>query len=182
MIFSEMELPYLCHRARPPQSSIEGLTSSEGVDVASKMPRPGPAPPLILERTIAWSKWGCIASITPGGASLELRNLRCSARDGSWGLREPTLTPPLGNMEGGPLKHLSWSPTGSELAVIDAAGRVTILTIFSSLNKPTLARHPQTDPTDDLHAVVGCYWLNLAPYPQGRPVFLMLFPNLRCAI
>ena len=97
--------------------------------------------------------------------------LRCSSRDGSWCLSEPTLTPPLSQgLEGGSLKHLCWSPTGSELAVIDAAGRVSILSIFSSLNKPTLSRHAQMDPTDDLHAVVGCYWLNLSPYPQSRPV------------
>jgi mediator of RNA polymerase II transcription subunit 16 len=75
-------------------------------------------------------------------------------------------------MDGGPLKHLCWGPTGSELAVIDAAGRVTILSLFSSLNKPTLFRHAQMDPADDLHAVVGCYWLNLAPFPQSRPVSL----------
>lgn len=122
-------------------------------------------------RGIAWSKWGSIASITQNGAALELRNLRCHPGNGSWGLSEPTLTPPFTpSLDGGPLKHLCWSPTGSELAVIDATGRVTILAIFSSLNKPTLSRPCQTDPTDDLHGVVGCYWLNLSPYPPNRPV------------
>jgi mediator of RNA polymerase II transcription subunit 16 len=122
-------------------------------------------------RTIAWSKWGSIASITPDGAVLEFRNLRCHPENGEWALSEPTKTPPLtSNLDGGPLKHICWSPTGSELAVIDAAGRVTILSIFSSLNKPTLSRHCQGDPADDLHGVVGCYWLNLAPYPANRPV------------
>lgn len=52
-------------------------------------------------------------------------------------------------MEGGPLKHLSWSPTGCDLAAVDAAGRVTILSVFSSLNKPTLSRVGQGDPSDD---------------------------------
>jgi mediator of RNA polymerase II transcription subunit 16 len=89
---------------------------------------------------------------------LELRNLRCSSRDGSWALSEPTLTPPLSHgAETNPLKHLCWGPTGSELAAIDTAGRVTILSLFSSLNKPTLSRHAQLDTADDLHAVVGCY-------------------------
>jgi mediator of RNA polymerase II transcription subunit 16 len=129
-------------------------------------------------RAIAWSKWGSIASITPDGAVLEFRNLRCSPEDGNWALSEPTKTPPLtSNLDGGPLKHICWSPTGSELAVIDAAGRVTILSIFSSLNKPTLSRHCQGDPADDLHGVVGCYWLN-APYPANRPVCLSKFPNM----
>jgi hypothetical protein len=177
MIFSGMAPP--CPRAPPQQSSIEGSTSCGGVAAASKLPLDGPPPRLTLRRAIAWSKWGSIASITPGGATLELRNLRCSPTDGTWALSEPTLTPPLTtSMDGGPLKHLCWSPTGSELAVIDSAGRVAILTIFSSLNKPTLSRHPQMDPVDDLHAVVGCYWLNLAPYPQGRPVCLIITSNL----
>jgi mediator of RNA polymerase II transcription subunit 16 len=141
-------------------------------------PLAGLVPRLTVCRTIAWSKWGSIASITPGGATLELRNLRCSCRDGTWGLSEPTLTPPLSpNNDGGPLKHLCWSPTGSELAVIDAAGRVAILSLFSSLNKPTLSRHAQMDPVDDLHGVVGCYWLNLYPYPQSRPVRLRISVN-----
>ena len=130
-------------------------------------------------RGIAWSKWGSIASITPSGATLELRNLRCNPEDGNWALSEPTLTPPLtSNTDGGPLKHLCWSPTGSELAVIDAAGRVTILAIFSSLNKPSLSRTCQIDPSDDLHHVVGCYWLNMAPFPANRPVRLDESPTL----
>lgn len=132
---------------------------------------------LTLIRGIAWSKWGSIASITSNGATLELRNLRCNPDDGSWALSEPTLTPPLtNNMDGGPLRHLCWSPTGSELAVIDTAGRVTILAIFSSLNKPSLSRTCQIDPSDDLHRVVGCYWLNMAPFPNNRPVRLYVSP------
>ncbi|KAM3071384.1 Mediator of RNA polymerase II transcription subunit 16 [Clarireedia jacksonii] len=120
---------------------------------------------------IAWSKWGSIATINSAGMGLELRNLRCHPRDGSWDLSEPTVTPQLTtNLDGGPLKHLSWSPTGSELAVVDSAGRVTILQIFSSLNKPTLARRGQTDSAaDDLHAVVGSFWLSLGSV-QSRSV------------
>lgn len=104
------------------------------------------------------------------GSNLELRNLRCHPEDGSWGLSEPTVTPQLGqNLDGGPLKHLAWSPTGSELAAVDSAGRVAILQIFSSLNKPTLVRPSPTGFTDDLHAIVGCFWLNLGPV-QNRQV------------
>ncbi|KAI9644713.1 Mediator of RNA polymerase II transcription subunit 16 [Ciborinia camelliae] len=117
---------------------------------------------------IAWSKWGSIASITPNGTGLELRNLRCHPENGTWGLSEPTVIPPLtNNLDGGPLKHLSWSPTGSELAVIDSAGRVIILQIFSSLNKPIMCRPCSSDSADDLHAVVGSFWLNLGTF-QGR--------------
>jgi mediator of RNA polymerase II transcription subunit 16 len=122
-------------------------------------------------RAIAWSKWGSIAAIASNGAALELRNLRCHPENGTWALSEPTTTPNFSAaQDGGPLKHLSWSPTGSDLAAIDAAGRVTILAVFSSLNKPSLSRTCQLDPADDLHGIVGSYWLNLAPYPPNRPV------------
>lgn len=124
-----------------------------------------------MNRAIAWSKWGSIASITSNGTALELRNLRCHPSDGSWALSEPTATPAFTHIQdGGPLKHLSWSPTGSELAVADSAGRITILGLFSTLNKPTLHRSSQNDPADDLHRLVGSHWLNLAPYPPNRPV------------
>lgn len=120
---------------------------------------------------IAWSKWGSIASIASNGAALELRNLRCHPDNGSWSLSEATFTPNFTTaLEGGPLKHLSWSPTGCDLAVIDAAGRVTILSVFSTLNKPSLNRPCSFDPADDLHGIVGSYWLNLAPYPPQRPI------------
>ena len=122
-------------------------------------------------RGIAWSKWGSVASIAANGAALELRNLRCHPRNGTWALSEPTVTPSFSSiLDGGPLKHICWSPTGSDLAVIDAAGRVTILAVFSSLNKPSLSRSCEADPADDLQSIVGCYWLNLAPYPPNRPV------------
>lgn len=127
-------------------------------------------------RGIAWSKWGSIASITSNGTGLELRNLRCHPENGVWGLSEPTVIPQLtNNLDGGPLKHLSWSPTGSELAVIDSAGRVTILQIFSSLNKPMMCRPCNPDTADDLHAVVGCFWLSLGAVPN-RPVRAPLQP------
>ncbi|CZT50349.1 uncharacterized protein RSE6_11318 [Rhynchosporium secalis] len=124
-------------------------------------------------QTIAWSKWGSIASVAANGTSLELRNLRCHPDDGTWALTEPTSTPNFSSaLDGGPLKHLSWSPTGSDLAVIDAAGRVTILSMFSGLNKSGMSRLCQNDSADDLNGVVGCYWLNQAPFPPGRPAML----------
>ncbi|RYP53448.1 hypothetical protein DL768_001593 [Monosporascus sp. mg162] len=116
-------------------------------------------------RGIAWSKTGTIASIAPDGQSLELRYLRADPKDGTWGLSEPTPLAPWPNLAGGPLVHLSWGPavTSSELAVIDAVGRVLIFNFGLNLNRPTLTRRWDTDPIDDLHAVVGTYWLNLVP-------------------
>jgi mediator of RNA polymerase II transcription subunit 16 len=131
--------------------------------------------PLTFDRGIAWSKWGGIASIASNGAALELRNLRVHPDNGSWSLSEPSTTPNFASsLDGGPLKHLSWSPTGCDLAVIDASGRVTIMSVFSSLNKPSMSRPCSIDPADDLHAIVGSFWLNVAPYPLNRPVCQVL--------
>lgn len=119
----------------------------------------------LLPRTIAWSKTGTIASIVPGGQSMELRYIRANPKDGTWGLSEPTPFTPWPNLNGGPLVHLSWSPTNmsSELAVVDAVGRVLIYNFGANLNRPTLIRMWDADPVDDLHAVVGTYWLNIVP-------------------
>lgn len=96
-----------------------------------------------------------------------MRNLRCNPRDGVWDLAGPTslaqITPTL---DGGPLQHVLWSPNGSDLAVIDSVGRVTILTIAISLNRPNVYRSGSFDSIDDIHAVVGAYWLNLMPVRQ----------------
>ena len=120
-------------------------------------------------RHIAWSKWGSIASIASNGTALNLQNLRCNPSDGSWSLTEPLPLPRIVEADV-PLKHLVWNPSGSDLAVIDSAGRVAILSLFNSLNRPTMSKNSREDPADDLQRVVGCYWLNLAPLPPNRPV------------
>ncbi|KFX86163.1 hypothetical protein O988_09735, partial [Pseudogymnoascus sp. VKM F-3808] len=115
-------------------------------------------------QSIAWSRWGSIASITSNGFGLEFRNLRIHPKDGSWDLSDPTIIPQItSTVDGGQLKHLCWSPNGADLAAIDAAGRIAILNLSHSLNKPTFTRNSSVDPIEDLHAVVGAYWLNLSP-------------------
>ncbi|KFY19349.1 hypothetical protein V493_08002, partial [Pseudogymnoascus sp. VKM F-4281 (FW-2241)] len=114
--------------------------------------------------SIAWSRWGSIASITSNGLGLEFRNLRIHPKDGSWDLSDPTSIPQIAPAaDGGQLKHLCWSPNGADLAAIDASGRIAILNLAQSLNKPTFTRNSNVDPIDDLRAVVGAYWLNLSP-------------------
>lgn len=124
---------------------------------------------LIIFRGVAWSRWGCIASIIENGKNLEFRNLRCHPRDGSWNVSEPTVAPFNLSSENIPFQHLCWSPNGTDLAVIDAAGRISIFTTSTFLNTPNILRSGQTDPPEDLNAVVGAYWLNVLP-PQQRPV------------
>ncbi|KAK8126437.1 uncharacterized protein PG998_002196 [Apiospora kogelbergensis] len=98
---------------------------------------------------LAWSKSGTIASIAPDGQSLDLRYIRAHPKDATWGLSEPTRC------------------VTSELAVIDAAGRVLILNFNSNLNKMHPSRKWDADPVDDLHAIVGTYWMNPIPSHRG---------------
>jgi len=114
---------------------------------------------------VAWSKTGTIASIAPGGHSLELRYLCVDPKTAQWGLSDSTHFTPSTSFPGGPITHLTWSPTNtaSELAVIDSVGRTSIFNFSTNLNRPSRVRGWDTDPVDDLHAVVGTYWLNLMP-------------------
>ncbi|KAK1776186.1 mediator complex subunit 16-domain-containing protein [Copromyces sp. CBS 386.78] len=112
-------------------------------------------------QAIAWSRQGTIASITKDGRSVEFRFLRCRPEDAGWELSEPyvysTAVIPM-HTTAGPIVHLAWSNT-HELAVVDAVGRITILNLTIMLNRPFITRKWDGDPVDDLHAVVGCYWL-----------------------
>lgn len=116
---------------------------------------------------MAWSRTGSIANITPDGQNVELRYLRRSPEDGSWDLSEPTTCPFVKGTPTVPIVHLLWAGTSSpDLAVIDAAGRVTIVSFSISLNHPFPQRKWDADPTDDVHTVVGSYWLTVAPNNQ----------------
>ncbi|KAK5990781.1 Mediator of RNA polymerase II transcription subunit 16-like protein [Cladobotryum mycophilum] len=131
-------------------------------------------------QAVAWSKCGTIATLTPDGQSLELRFLRCSPTDGSWELSEPTICHLVSGSPGIPLVHLEWGATNSpELAVVDAVGRVAILSFPISLNSPFLTRKWDTDAIDDANAVVGSHWLAVAPPNQQKPYNVMYGPANR---
>ncbi|KAJ3580284.1 hypothetical protein NPX13_g284 [Xylaria arbuscula] len=123
---------------------------------------------------LAWSKGGTIASIPQGGQSIELRYLRANPKDATWELSEPKVVTPWQNLNGGPIVHLSWGPASSELAVVDAVGRVLLLNFTSDLNRPLVSRRWDGDTVDDLQTIVGTYWLNQLPansrfYPTYSP-------------
>ncbi|KAK3694565.1 mediator complex, subunit Med16 [Podospora appendiculata] len=114
---------------------------------------------------IAWSRQGTIASISKDRRSVELRFLSCRPGNGVWELSAPfpssvhPLTPPAAQVV-----HLTWSATSSsELAIIDDVGRISIMNCSITINKLHTVRKWDIDPVDDLHAVVGCYWLPLIP-------------------
>lgn len=115
-------------------------------------------------RRIAYSKHGGIASISPDGTYVNLQSPRVNPSSGLWELDEPmqcSLLP--ATVTDAPIVHLAWAPTiQPELAVIDAFGRVCLLNLPVHLNKPSFVnRKWDLDPLDDVHTVVGCYWLPL---------------------
>jgi mediator of RNA polymerase II transcription subunit 16 len=122
---------------------------------------------LTRNRAVAWSRTGTIANITSDGQNVELRYLRRSPDDGSWDLSDPTTCPFVNGTPAVPIVHLTWAGTSTpDLAVIDAAGRVTIVSFSISLNHPFVQRKWDADPIDDVHAIVGAYWLTVAPSNQ----------------
>ncbi|KAL0936566.1 mediator of rna polymerase ii transcription subunit 16 [Colletotrichum truncatum] len=127
---------------------------------------------------VAWSRSGAIASVSPDGRHLETRFLRSHPDDGDWGLSEPTKIELISTNPSSPIVHLAWASTASpELAVIDAAGRVSILTYSINLNRPFATRKWDHEPGDDLQAVVGCYWLSLAP--QSKQYYVCHGPAVK---
>ncbi|KAE8372148.1 mediator of RNA polymerase II transcription subunit 16 [Aspergillus bertholletiae] len=111
---------------------------------------------------IAWSKQGCIAYISQDTLRVNLRHLECRPSDGKWVLSDDTLLHPVAEAHGGqPLVHLCWNEIGSELAVVDSSGRVSIYNIAISLNSLAGQRQAAFDPIDDGAQIVGMMWLNI---------------------
>ncbi|KAF5859321.1 mediator complex subunit [Aspergillus alliaceus] len=111
---------------------------------------------------IAWSKQGCIAYISQDTLRVNLRHLECRPSDGKWVLSDDTPLHPVAETHGGqPLVHLSWNEIGSELAVVDSSGRVSIYNIAISLNSLAGQRQAGFDPVDDGAQIVGMMWLNI---------------------
>ncbi|KAJ5893975.1 Mediator complex subunit Med16 [Penicillium taxi] len=111
---------------------------------------------------VAWSRLGCIAYISTDGLELCVRHLQCSPTDGKWLLSDEF---PLGSIitdahGGSHLMHLSWNETGSELAVVDCLGRISIYSISMALNSITGQRQAIFDSSDDSNQIVGMMWLN----------------------
>ena len=64
------------------------------------------------------------------------------------------------------LVHLDWSQTGTDLAVIDAAGRVAVYSLsMVAANQIVVSRTATVDAEDALSQSVGMAWLN-----PDRPV------------
>ncbi|KAH7171053.1 mediator complex, subunit Med16 [Dactylonectria macrodidyma] len=118
-------------------------------------------------QSVAWSKTGTIASITPDGLAVELRYLQRNPENGSWDLSEPTPCDLVSGSPTIPIVHLAWAGTSvPDLAVIDSVGRVSILSCSISLNHAHIQRKWDSDSVDEMHGIMGAYWLSIAPSNQ----------------
>lgn len=116
---------------------------------------------LMLFRKVAWSRLGCVAYISKDGQRINVRHLHCRPSDGKWTLSDDTPLFPVTEVHGGHmLIHLYWNETGSELAVVDSSGRVSIYSISIALNSIAGQRQATYDPDDEANQIVGMMWLN----------------------
>ncbi|KAL2832149.1 mediator complex, subunit Med16 [Aspergillus cavernicola] len=112
---------------------------------------------------IAWSRLGCIAYISQDSLRVNVRHLHCQQSDGKWALSdEAPLSQVAEAQNGHTLVHLCWNESGSELAIADSSGRVSICSIPIALNTVTGARQASADADDDGAQIVGMMWLNQA--------------------
>ena len=114
-----------------------------------------------VTRKVSWSKLGCIAYISQDGLRVNIRHLQCQPADGKWALSDETPLHPVTEAHGSnPLVHLCWNESGSELAVVDASGRISIYSLSIALNSIAGHRPASLDSADDGNQVVGMMWLN----------------------
>ncbi|PGH02542.1 hypothetical protein GX51_04568 [Blastomyces parvus] len=112
---------------------------------------------------IAWSKLGTIAYVSQDGQKVLLRYLHCRPDDGKWTLSEESTINQIADVHGGhTVAHLLWNESGTDLAIVDSCGRISIVTILTSLNTVKQSRQASIDPDDDLAQPVGLMWLSVS--------------------
>jgi mediator of RNA polymerase II transcription subunit 16, fungi type len=122
-----------------------------------------------LARKLAWSRLGCIAWISSDGLRVSVRYLLCRPTDGSWVLSDDNLLLSIGDHGHHVLVHLSWNEAGSDLAIVDSSGRVSIYAVSIGLNNLVVQRQAILDPDDEGGQIVGMMWLNVKR-PVRRPI------------
>lgn len=91
---------------------------------------------------------------------MTLRNLYCNPSTGLWTLsdRDDVRTVTLVH-EGLTPKHLSWNHSGTELAVTDTLGNISVISILTSINR-WVSKRCVWGAEDNLSDPVGLMWLN----------------------
>lgn len=112
----------------------------------------------VINRKIAWSNHGAIANISREGDAVTVHGY-IQEQPLSFGLTEPVQidTAPVHLHQ--EIVHISWSQSGTELAVVDAAGRITVYKTSIALNRLEGVGKFVPDQSDTSAAFVGLEWL-----------------------
>lgn len=146
--------------------SLQQIDASVGIDGLNNVPLP--SSPFVVERIlnlqacgclnrVAWSRGGHIARIAEDGTSIELFHLTLDVGSLTWKLSGKR-TEAVGL---GELASLAWSPSGSDLVVVDYGGRLSMFRPSpTSSNRFTQVRSGLLDSSYDLGQAIGLYWLS----------------------
>ena len=146
--------------------SLQQIDGSVGIDGLNSVPLP--SSPFVVERIlnlqscgclnrVAWSRGGHIARVAEDGTSVDFHHLAFSLESLTWKL-SPRRTEAVGL---GELATLAWSPSGSDLVVVDYSGRLSMFRpSASSSNRFIQVRSGLLDTPDHLGQAVGIYWLS----------------------
>jgi mediator of RNA polymerase II transcription subunit 16 len=104
--------------------------------------------------------------VTSNGKGVNTHVLIRNQKTTAWNLSKPVPLPLELDDSSNRIVHTSWSWLGNDLAVIDSSGRVFIFTTPGILGRLTLIRPGLSDPDIEMNAVVGTYWMPIAPYAQ----------------
>lgn len=120
----------------------------------------------VVASKLVWSNAGYIAQIVESGRKISLRTTLRNAKSGEWDLTDESKHP-IEAPEGTTFKHIETSGLGTEFAVVDNHGRVSV---YSSLHLPLGRVAPSPMQSEDsknlgsdLDAVVGLHWLAMYP-------------------
>ena len=161
--------------------SLQQIDPSVGIDALNAVPLP--SSPLVVEgilnleasgclTRVAWSRAGHVASVGEDGTSLDLYHLELDVRSVIWKLsskhREAVGL--------GELATLVWSPLGSDLAVVDHRGRLSIFRPSTSAsNRFNQVRSGLLDAPDEFGQAIGLHWLSQDS--PDRPVSKQRLPE-----
>ncbi len=146
--------------------SLQQIDASVGIDGLNNVPLP--SSPFVVERIlnlqacgclnrVAWSRGGHIAQVAEDGMSVDFHHLAFDVDTLTWKL-SPKRTEAVGL---GELANLAWSPSGSDLAVVDYRGRLSMFRPSTTTsNRFAQIRSGLLDSPDGLGQAVGLYWLS----------------------
>jgi hypothetical protein len=95
--------------------------------------------------------------------AVDIRHLHFSESEGKWDFSKPRSVDLMPNGENQhAILQLEWSQTGAELAIADAAGRLTVINASSmAVNDTTIMRPANLDREDELSQILAMFWLNI---------------------